>query len=69
MIKTNKKKHCTWQYSIDKQSIPCVVIIVKEDIHMSYKKFEIIIAILLRAKKDLGSSGTLETAIKLSKLR
>lgn len=35
---------------------------------MSYKKFEIIKAILIRANKDFKDRGTLEIAIKLSKL-
>ena len=35
---------------------------------MSYKRFEIIRNILVRAKKDLGSPETLETVIRLSKL-
>lgn len=35
---------------------------------MSYKKFEIIKEILLRANKDLGSFETLETVKRLSKL-
>lgn len=35
---------------------------------MSYKKFKLIREILLRAKKDLGNSETLEMVIKLSKL-
>jgi hypothetical protein len=36
---------------------------------MSYRKFELIREILLRAKKDLGSPETLETVIKLNKLK
>lgn len=35
---------------------------------MSYKKFEIIREILLRANKDFKDRETLEIAIKLSKL-
>lgn len=36
---------------------------------MSYKKFEIIKKILLRANKDLSSKDALDIAIRLSKLK
>ena len=36
---------------------------------MSYKKFEIIKEILIRANKDFKSKEALEIAIKLNKLR
>ena len=44
-------------------------LLVKESIFMSYKKFEIIKEILIRANKDFKSKEALEIAIKLNKLR